>query len=195
MLEPLDLRKSALVVWDMQNGIAGRAFNRAEMVPRIAALLTAYRARHLPIVYSQHTNLPPGWENPSMSRSMARRGISRSGFHLAPGATDWEIIPELRPEGDELVLAKFTPSFFVGTPLESLLRFRGAESLVLTGVSSEAGIFGTARSAIDFGFHPIVAEDAVGAMTAAGNADGLARLRALCDVEPTAALLARLPPV
>ncbi len=193
-LEPLDLRRSALVVWDMQYGIAGRASNRAEMVPKIAELLAAYRSRQLPVTYSQHTTVPDRWANPSMVRSMARRGIPPGGFRLAPGTHEWEILTEVAPRPDELVLAKTTPSFFVGTPLESLLRFRGVETLVLTGVSTEAGILGTARHAVNLGFHPLVAEDAVGSPTPEGNAEALRTLRAMCDVEPTASIVARLPP-
>ena len=193
-LEPVDLRHSALVVWDMQVGIAGRASNRAEIVPRIASLLRAYRERRWPIVYSQHTMPPADWQNPAMARSMARRGISPRGFRLAPGAEEWEILPELAPVPDELVLSKTTPSFFVGTPLESLLRFRGISVLLLTGVSSEAGILGTARHAVDLGFLPVVVEDAVGAMTPEGNAAALRTLATLCDVEGSESILGRLPP-
>jgi biuret amidohydrolase len=191
-LEALDLRRSALVVWDMQQAIAGRAANRAEMVPRIAVLLAAYRVRHLPVVYSQHTTPPEGWENPAMARSRARRGMPAGSFRLVPGAPEWEILPELAPRPDELVLPKTTPSFFVGTPLEAMLRARDITALVLTGVSSEAGIFDTARHALQLGIHPLVVEDAVGAMTAEGNADALRRLRTFCDVEPAATVVARL---
>lgn len=193
-LEPLDLRRSVLVVWDMQNGIASRAVNRDEMVPRIAALLQEYRARALPIVYSQHTTLPPGWRNPAMERSMVRRGRPPGSFRLAPGSAEWEILPELRPRSEELVLPKTTPSFFEGTPLESLLRFRHVETIVLTGVSTDGGVLGTARQAVNLGFHPLVVEDAVGSMSAEGQAEGLRTLRAFCDVESSAALVLRLPP-
>lgn len=193
-LAPLDLGRSALVIWDMQHGIAGRASNLTEMIPKIAELLAAYRARGLPVVYSQHTTPPEGWGNPSIARSMTRRGLTPGGFRLAPGSHEWEILPELEPRADDLVLAKFSPSFFVGTPLESMLRVRHAEVLVLTGVSTDGGILGTARHAVNVGFHPLVVEDAVGSMTAEGNAAGLSTLRAMCDVESTAAVIARLPP-
>ncbi len=192
-LPPLSLESSALVVWDMQLGIAGRAFNRSEIVPRIKVLLAQYRIRKLPIVFSQHTTPPPEWANPAMGRSMARRGMAPGGFRLAPGIPEWEILPELTPLPDEVVLSKTTPSFFVGTPLEEMLRFRHVETLVLTGVSTEAGILGTARHASTLGFQPLVVEDAVGSMTPEGNEAALGQLRGLYDVEPTAAIIARLP--
>lgn len=191
-LEPLDLRRSALVVWDMQNGIAPRASNRTEMVPRIASLLAAYRTRTLPVVFSQHTTPPEGWGNPSMERSMVRRGRLPGSFRLAPGSPEWEIVPELKPRAEELVLAKTTPSFFEGTPLAAMLRFRKVDTVVLTGVSTDAGILGTARHAVNLGFHPLVVEDAVGSMTPEGHLDGLRALRAMCDVETTDSLLLRL---
>jgi biuret amidohydrolase len=193
-LDPLDLRRSVLVIWDMQGGIAGRASNRAEIVPKIAELLTAYRARKLPIVYSRHTTPPDGWGNPSTARSMARRGMPPGGFRLTSGMPEWEIVPELSPQAGDLVLAKLTPSFFVGTPLESLLRFRSVDALVLTGVSTDVGILTTARHATNLGFHPLVVEDAVGSMTPEGHVAGLRALREMCDVEPTASVIGRLPP-
>jgi len=189
---PLDLSRSTLIVWDMQNGIGAMAFNRSEIVPRIAALRAAYRARGLPVVYSQHTTLPERWANPAMARSMERRGMRPGSFRLTPGSAEWAILPELAPADDELVLPKTTPSFFVGTPLESLLRFRGIDTLVLTGVATEAGILGTARHAVNLGFHPLVVEDAVGSRSAEGHEGGLAALRAFCDVEPSSSVLGRL---
>jgi len=193
-LEPLDLRSSALIVWDMQLGIAGRASNRDEIVPRIKVLLAQYRARGLPVVYSQHTTPPAAWINPAMSRSMVRRGVPPGAFRLAPGVPEWAILPELAPLPEELVLTKTTPSFFVGTPLEGMLRFRKVETVVLTGVSTEAGIMGTARHAATLGFHPLVVEDAVGSMTREGNDEALRVLRSIADVESTEQLVARLPP-
>ena len=193
-LEALDLRTSALIVWDMQLGIAGRAFNRQEIVPRIGVLLAQYRTRGLPVVFSQHTTPPLAWANPSMTRSMVRRGVPPGAFRLAPGVPEWEILPEVAPLPDELVLAKTTPSFFVGTPLEEMLRYRGVQTLVLTGVSTEAGIMGTARHAATLGFHPLVVEDAVGSMTKEGNDEALRVLRSICDVETSENLVARLPP-
>ncbi len=193
-LPPLELGSSALIVWDMQQGIAGRAFNRAEIVPRIKVLLAQYRIRGLPVVYSQHTTLPERWTNPALGRSMARRGMPPGAFRLGPGVAEWEILPELAPRPEEPVLAKTTPSFFVGTPLEQMLRFRHVETLVLTGVSTEAGIMGTARHASTLGFHPLVVEDAVGSQTPEGNEAALSVLRSLYDVEATESILRRLPP-
>jgi nicotinamidase-related amidase len=192
-LEPLDLRRSVLVMWDMQQAIAERAFNRAELVPRATELLAAYRSRGLPIVYSQHTPPPQAWGNPAMARSMIRRGLPAGSFRLVPGTPEWGILSDLEPRTDELVLAKFTPSFFVGTPLESMLRHRNIQTLVLSGVSTEGGILGTAQHAAQLGFHPLVVEDAVGSMTAEGHAEGLRLLRARFDIETTASVLARLP--
>lgn len=192
-LEPLPLDRSVLVVWDMQNAIGAMASNRSEIVPRIATLISAYRERGLPLVYSQHTTLPEPWANPAMQRSMERRGMRPGGFRLAPGTPEWQIIAELAPRPDDLVLAKTTPSFFVGTPLEALLRFRKVDTLVLTGVSTEAGILGTARHAVNLGFQPIVVEDAVGSRSPEGHQAGLASLREIADIESSASILARLP--
>jgi len=192
-VEPLELRRSSLIVWDMQMGIAGLAFNRAALVPVVADLIAAYRARGLPVIFSQHTSPPEGWANPAMARSMARRGLPAGGVRFTAGAAEWSILAELAPRPEELVLPKATPSFFVGTPLESLLRVRGIDTLVLTGVSTDGGIMGTARHAVNLGFFALVVEDGVGAMTAEAHSRALEVLRALCDVETSPEVIARLP--
>ena len=50
----------------------------------------------------------------------------------------------------------------MGTMLEQLLRARGIDTIILTGVSTEGGIEWTARHAALLGFLPVIAEDAVG---------------------------------
>ncbi|MGI0068397.1 MAG: hypothetical protein ACREB9_08355, partial [Thermoplasmata archaeon] len=67
---PLDRGKSALVVWDISQGIAGRAYDRAEIVARTREMLDDYRSRGLPLVYRQHTILPSRWTNPMVARSV-----------------------------------------------------------------------------------------------------------------------------
>ncbi len=73
------------------------------------------------------------------------------------------------------------------------LRYRGVDTLVLTGVSTEGGILATARGAVELGFHPLVVEDAVGSIAPEGQAAGLALLRPIADLEASRALLGRLP--
>jgi nicotinamidase-related amidase len=192
-LPPLDLHRSALIVWDLQAGIAARAYNREDLVRNVRSLCEAYRAARLPVIYSQHTGLPSPWQNPSTARVMQRVGIDpRRGPYLLPGSAEWMILDEVAPREGDLILPKHTPSFFVGTPLEAMLRNRLVDTLVLTGVSAEGGITTTARHASALGFHPVIVQDAVGGREASATALALEMLRSSFDVEPTQAILERV---
>jgi len=154
---------SALIVWDMQNGIAPRAFNFDSIVSNVKKMLDAFHTSGKPVIYSQHTELPYEYLSKSMIAFIQKRGLDpRKGGFLQEGTRDWEIVKELSPGGTDLVLRKYTASFFIGTILDQLLRSRGVDTLVLAGVSTEGGIEGTARHASYLGYFTVVAEDAVG---------------------------------
>ena len=148
------LPKPALVVWDMQYGISTRAFNFSEIVPRVKALREAAQGAGVPVIYSQHTGLPYEYLSAANIEFFKRRGLDPKTGFMREGSKEWQIVEELAPAKEDLVLRKHTASFFIGTMLEQVLRNRGIETVVLTGVSTEAGIEGTARHASYLGFFP-----------------------------------------
>jgi len=186
----LELSRPVLIIWDMQYGIAQRAFNFKEIVQRIVALRDSFHGSGLPVIYSQHTGLPYEYLSPANIAFFERRGLNpRSGF-MKVGSREWEIVTELAPASEDLILRKHTASFFVGTMLEQMLRNRGIETLVLSGVSTEAGIEGTARHASYLGFRPIVVEDAIGSSDKENHEKALWLMRKMFDVRLTDAVLA-----
>jgi nicotinamidase-related amidase len=159
----VDCKNSALILWDFQYGIASRAFNVDEITTNAKLLIDAAHKALRPVIYSQHTALPYEFQSKFGNYSLRRRGVDpKTGVWMGEGTRDWEIIKELSPATGDLVMKKHTPSFFVGTTLELLLRNRGVDTLILTGASTEVGIEGTARHGAYLGFIPIVVEDAIG---------------------------------
>lgn len=145
------------------------------------------------MIFSQHTGFPYEWMSQAMRDNLVRRAIDPRKGWMRPGSTEWEILPELRPGDEDLVLPKHAASFFVGTPLEGLLRNRGIQTLLLTGVATEMGVDTTARHAVTLGVPPVVVEDAVGGIKPESHAAALSLLRSLCEVSPTASVISRLP--
>jgi nicotinamidase-related amidase len=177
----------------MQNGIAGRAFNRAKLVENAARLAKAARMARIPVIYSQHTGLPFEYMSDSWRLMMHKRGMDpRKQTFLAEGSKEWEIMDELKPQAGDVVLQKHTASFFVGTPLEPMLRARGTRILILAGVSTEGGVEGTARHAACSGFIPVIAEDAVGSFEEPVHAAMLGIMRRMFEVLPTEAIIANI---
>ncbi len=154
---------SALIIWDMQYGIASRAFNLKEITEKITLLKSTAHLSGVPVIYSQQTKLPYEYMSKFQRISMQKRGHDpKTSNFMAPNSHDWEILQELPPDKEDLVIQKHTPDFFVGTSLNQILRARGIETPILTGVSTEVGIEATARHAAYLGYYPIVVEDAVG---------------------------------
>jgi nicotinamidase-related amidase len=186
------LTKPALIVWDMQYGIAQRAFNLEDVIAKTRTLLDAFHAAGAPVIYSRHTGLPYEYLSAASLASYRRRGIDPKAGFMREGSKEWQIVEELRPAEGDLVLGKHTASFFFGTMLDQLLRNRGLQTLVLTGVSTEAGIEGTARNASYLGYVPVVVEDAVGSSDREAHEKALWLMRRMFDVRPAESIIASM---
>jgi nicotinamidase-related amidase len=187
---------TALLVWDCQNGLVDRAFDKDAFVARTAALLAWARITQLPIVYSKIVPLPAPWEaGPRALRMMRRFGVTRPEDlrpMLPPGSRAAEIPEALAPRDDELVLGKHTTSMFIGTHFEYLLRNRGIRTLLLAGISTENGIEATARDADNRGYYTVVLEDCVSSPDREGHELALALMRRYCTVAPLAQVQAAM---
>lgn len=76
-----------------------------------------------------------------------------------------ELVAGLVQPGDAVVV-KRTIGAFQGTGLHELLRARGVETLVLTGIATNLGVESTARVAGDLDYELFFVEDAMSAQTA-----------------------------
>jgi len=73
-----------------------------------------------------------------------------------------ELVPQVAPSGDELVVVKQYASAFFGTSLASTLHAWGVDTVVVVGVSTSGCIRASAVDAVQHGFVPLVVSDAVG---------------------------------
>ncbi|MEO6505704.1 MAG: isochorismatase family protein [Terrimesophilobacter sp.] len=76
-----------------------------------------------------------------------------------------EIMPQVAPRENELVLVKQYASAFFGTSLSSTLQSSGIDTLVIVGVSTSGCVRATAVDALQHGFISVVVQDAVGDRT------------------------------
>jgi nicotinamidase-related amidase len=175
----LQPRRTALLLWDLQNGLAGQAPGLSELAPVWRKLMAAAREQGVLIVRSQHVAPRPDLMDPVQRWRISRRthGENRPEHYMQPGGEDTAFLPGFEPEPDELVVEKTAPSLFHATQADARLRARGITTLVLAGVATDIGIDFTARHALALGYFAVIAEDAVGSYTSAAHEHAMAILR------------------
>ena len=165
--------RTALVVVDMQRAFLepGEAMEvppAREVVPRIQELLTAFRARRLPVVFTEfvysesapvligrlhpeHQPAPPG----------APRGFGLPSAACLEGTASADTVPDLAPRAGELVVRKRGYDAFAGTPLDGALRARSVTSLVVTGTMTDICVLATVVGGFNREYRMTVVEDGV----------------------------------
>lgn len=108
---------------------------------RAAAILSAFRARGLPVIHVHHDDPRPD-----------------SGFRAdRPGGV---VMPEVAPLPGEVVFVKRTSSAFSGTGLAAYLEGQGIADLVVVGAAVNYCVNSTLRAACDLGLRCTLVTDA-----------------------------------
>ena len=82
------------------------------------------------------------------------------GKLLTFGTWDFQVVDELEPHSDDLVIVKPRYSGFVGTNLDSVLRSRGIRNLLIAGIASNVCVESTIRDAYFREYWPVMVTDA-----------------------------------
>jgi len=184
--EIIDPAHSVLVMWDVQNALVDRIFNRDGFLESTKKFLNGARQKGVPIVYSKIVPLPREYEAPSrMYMMMKRFGLDdplKIPRFLEPGTPEAEIHSDLKPRKGEPVLDKHTASIFVGTHFERMMLNRGIKTIIFSGISTEMGIASSARDAINRGFYTVVVSDCVSTMDQTIHEAALNILSRVCIV-------------
>jgi nicotinamidase-related amidase len=138
---------AALLVIDVQRGLDDPKYGQRstpEAESNIARLLSLWRSEGRPILHVQHLSTSP--QSP-----------------LRPDSPGVEIKPEAAPRSDEPVFQKSVNNAFLGTDLESFLRERDINALVVVGLTTDHCVSTSARMASDRGFKTYVVSDATAA--------------------------------
>ncbi|WP_406140075.1 isochorismatase family cysteine hydrolase [Streptomyces sp. NBC_01089] len=162
---------TALVVVDLQNAVRVFPYTDpiTEVVANAAALAREFRARGLPVVL---TEVDP--RGGSYGRADAPASLAQLKDKLP---ADWnELMAELEPADDDLVVVKRAWGAFTGTPLAEFLNKRGVTQVVVCGVATAYGVESTARHASELGFNVTLPTDAMTDMSAPAQENSIERV-------------------
>jgi nicotinamidase-related amidase len=153
----VDPTKTALIIVDMQNDFVREGGSLLVpdadgTIPKIKGLLDLARESGMKVVFTQdtHTEGDPEWEIwPE---------------HVREGSWGWEIVDELAPREDELVIRKVRYDAFYGTHLDHYLRVWGVDTLIICGTVANICVHYTAASAALRWFEVVISRDATSAL-------------------------------
>jgi nicotinamidase-related amidase len=174
----LQLEKAALLIIDMQyldahadyglgrkakeNGgfeLLSEYFEDLEVIiPRQQQLLALARRTGLEVI---HVCISPNTQDARDCPVVTRMRKIRP----PKGTRETEILDELKPEGDEMVLTKITSSAFLSTSLDLILHNMGVDTLIVCGVITNGCVESTVRDGRDLGYKVIVVGDACATWT------------------------------
>ncbi|MEU6995758.1 isochorismatase family cysteine hydrolase [Streptomyces sp. NPDC046465] len=148
---------SALLVMDVQQAIVDIVDDGSGYVSRLRRAIDSARGAGVSVIYVV-IGLRPGFPEVGM-RNRALAAIAQDGLYVE-GAPGTEIHPDVAPRPGDVVVTKRRASAFWGSDLDLVLRARGIDSLVLTGIATSAVVLSTLCQANDMDFGLTVLSDA-----------------------------------
>ena len=172
MLMIVDMHNSTVSQGGLSDLLGGDISRAGEIIPQIVRLADASRASGRPVIHVSHQYSPDFRELGDPESVLWQRIRSLRVYRQHPewrekclirGTWGAEIIPELTPVPDDIVLEKSRYSAFWGTNLDTVLRAYHTRYLAITGVWANICVESTLRDAFHYGYFPILVEDAVAA--------------------------------
>lgn len=157
----LNPSKSALLIVDLQNMVVGMSLaphSTADVVSRSAKLASAFREKGGAVVYIT--------VDLANFVKVEADAPGRDPNSPLPPASALELSPEAGFQEGDLHVAKRYWGAFIGTDLESQLRSRGIETVVITGIATNMGVESTGREGAALGFNVVLVEDAMTTLSA-----------------------------
>ena len=134
---------------------------RETVIPNTARLIAACRSRGIETIFARIACLKPDGRDRSLSQK-------KPGFNyllLPKDRADSQIVSDLAPKPDDIVILKTTDSALTGSNLRLILRNMGIENVVVAGIFTDQCVSSTVRSLADESFNVLVVDDCCAAAT------------------------------
>ncbi|MFZ0746719.1 MAG: cysteine hydrolase [Terracidiphilus sp.] len=184
--EIIDPDRCGLIIYDMQVGIVPQVPDSPQVTENCARLLASAREANMRVFYTRHTFLP----NHAAGTGQLRRAMiwqrKDDPAQISPlmlrESVSWQIVPELAPQTDDVVIDKITMSAFEGTFLNLAFRDAQLKAFIIAGIATEVGIEPTVRHGADLNLIPVIVVDACGSRTQVLKDRSIATLRETGEV-------------
>ncbi|MDJ0873497.1 MAG: isochorismatase family cysteine hydrolase [Gammaproteobacteria bacterium] len=131
------------------------------VIPNLRALQQAFREHRIDVVHARIACLLEDGRDRSLSQKMP----GWNNLLMPRNTEESQIISELAPTADEIVVTKTTDSALTGTNLRLILSNMGIRNVVVTGIYTDQCVSSTVRSLADESFNVVVVEDCCAAGT------------------------------
>ena len=156
--------KCALLVIDMQDECVKPHWTpywvpeATRQVPHIKKLIEHCRTKEIPVIFTVFSRTHHYLDRPSSGSSMPNRypelDIDQSSFFV-----EGRVWHELAPREDEIVIHKPSYGAFYDTPLETILKNLGKDTVIICGTLTNYCCGTTARQAYERGFKVVFGSD------------------------------------
>lgn len=196
VVDQLKPGKTALIVVDVQNdfchsqGAFGkRGFDLSQADPAVNSLLALIdhcRQFNMPIIFVQtvHSN----WTD---SDAWSGRLEGAGGEMMICRSDSWGVeFYKVKPQKSDFIVTKHRFSGFVATDLNLVLRSRGIETLLMTGVATNVCVETTARDGFCLDYSIILVEDCCAAFSPEEHASAITNINKYFGVVADSNLIA-----
>lgn len=156
--------KCVLLVIDMQDEFVKPCWTpdwvpeATRQVPRIKKLVEHCRKKGIPVIFTVYSKTHNYLDRPKTGSSMPGRyselEIDRSSFFV-----EGRVWHELAPRKDEIVIHKPSYGAFYDTPLETILKNLGKDTVIICGTLTNVCCGMTARQAYERSFKVVFGSD------------------------------------
>ncbi len=155
----IDKSRTAVLIMDYQNDIVGMLPEKDQepLLERAAAVLREARRAGMPVIYIV-VRFRDGYPEINPRNRLFSR-LKESG-RLREGTPGAEVNAKVAPLPGDIVVAKRRVGAFSTTDLETILRSKNIDTLVLFGISTSGVVLSTVRWAADRDYRMAVVADA-----------------------------------
>ena len=180
MLETkIDVKKTALLVIDMQNDLVNvkeepftgvtKMVESKGVIGNIAKVITAARRAQMPLIFIGHVHREDNADVvPSITDMMLQAPPPSPGetprVRMVEGTPGAQVVDELKPVSGDHVIWKRRSNAFYNSDLELMLRSRGVDTVIISGVVTNGCVANTVRGARERDLHVIVLSDCCATM-------------------------------